>query len=162
MKLLNIRTSLIAAAIGLVGLSGAVLSQSAPQVPFLNPTDLIQVIPNGQPGPANQYTVPAKITNTIGYYKSGANAATAGTYTYGSNVTFAMFQNSGTITSLYVTLAANPSDGSRNCMFAIGAITFIYVAANTGQSINNAITTLSALSGACYTYSLSNATWDRS
>ena len=32
----------------------------------------------------------------------------------------------------------------------------------TNQTINNAVTTLAANSAACYIYSLSNATWDRS
>lgn len=159
--MLKLKTLLIAAAIGFIGLSGAVLSQSAPVVPFLHPTDLIQVVPFGQPSAGNQYATPPQLTNQFGYYKSGANAASTGTYTFGPNVTYAMFENSGTLAGFYTTLAANPADGALNCSFAIGALTIFGVAANTGQSINNAVTTLGALGSVCYMYSLSNATWDR-
>jgi hypothetical protein len=61
-----------------------------------------------------------------------------------------------------VVLAAAPSDGARECIFTSGAaITTLVVAANTGQTINNAVTSLSANTGACYLFSRSNLTWDR-
>lgn len=149
-------------AVGLLAMSAAVHSQvSPPQIARLGQTDLMQVIPQGQPSAQSVYAPVPRVTNTYGYYKSGANASSGSTYTFGTDVTYAMMQNSGTITHLYFTLASAPSDGAMNCIFNIGQITFAYVAANTGQSINNAVTTLAANAQTCYLYSRSNATWDR-
>lgn len=164
---MKMKKLLIAAALGFLGLSGYALSQSAPVVQFLHPTDLIQVIPFGQPSAGNQYATPPEITNQYGYYKSVPGAAF--TYTFGVNVTYVAFNPAGTIASGYVTLPANPSDGSEACVFTTQTITAFYVAANTGQSITSAggfssgvtSTALSANTRACWGYSLSNATWDR-
>lgn len=159
---MRFRKTLIASALCFLALAAAVHAQApVPQVQTLNQTDLFQVIPRGAPSAQSSFAVLPKVTNVAGYYKSGTSAGTGGNYTFGSNVTYAMMQNSGTITSLYFTLAASPSDGSMNCVFNIGAITFAYVAANTGQSINNAVTTMAAAARTCYLYSQSNATWDR-
>jgi hypothetical protein len=63
---------------------------------------------------------------------------------------------------LTIVLAAAPSDGARECVFSADIVTTLVVSANTGQSINNAATSLAANASACYIYSLSNLTWDRS
>lgn len=152
-------------ALGLLGFGAAVAVMAQPIViPFvstINPSDAIQIIPRGQPSAQNQYSSPALITNQYGYYKS--IPITAFTYTFGPAVTYAQFAPAGTLAAGYVTLAANPSDGARNCVFTTAQITGTYVAANTGQSINGALsnTSITANTGFCYLYSASNATWDR-
>lgn len=165
--MLKLKNILIAGAIAFLGVTGFAFSQSAPMVQFLHPTDLIQVIPFGQPSAQSQYATPPEITNQYGYYKSAPGPGFA--YTVGANVTRVAFNPAGTIASGYVTLPANPSDGTLACVFTTQTITAFYVAANTGQSITNAggfssgvtSTALSANSGTCWLYSLSNTTWDR-
>ncbi len=151
------------------GLVTAAIAQTitVPQVPpgGIHPTtDLIQVLPAGRPSAQSVYATPSQITGTFGYYKSAASSpATGFTYTWGQNVTYASFTPSGTLAAGYFTLAAAPSDGQRNCAFTTGTITAAYVAANTGQSVNAALsaTSISANTGFCYIYSAANATWDR-
>ena len=158
---------LIGASLAFLGVSGMALSQSAPQVAFLNPTDLIQVIPFGQPSAQSKYATPPQITNQFGYYKSVPGAGFA--YTVGANVTYTAFNPGGTLASGYVTLPAAPPDGARTCVFSTQTITAFYVAANTGQSITSAggfssgvtSTALTANVAGCWLYSASNTTWDR-
>lgn len=83
-------------------------------------------------------------------------------YTFGPHQREMLFRPTGTISAGYVTLAAAPIDGAQQCSFTTQTITNFYVSANVGQSINNAVTSLAANAKACYTYSLSNKTWDRS
>lgn len=163
------RNRLIAFAVAvaaLLGVVGYVVAQTipVPQVTTVNPNnDLIQVVPNGSPGAAEVYAVPALVTNVAGYYKS--IPTTNNVYTFGTNVSYAAFRPAGTLAAMSVYLAANPSDGARNCMFTTQTVTsFNVFANNANQSINSAIlaAALSANTIACYTYGASNATWDRS
>jgi len=168
---MTLKKSLIAlVALGSLALAGVVHSQvNAPQVSTLNQTDLFQVIPRGQPSAQGQFAVLPKITNVYGYYKASTSVSTSGfTYSFGSNVTYAAFDASGTSTYGYFTLATAPSDGSLNCIFSTAAVTFTYVcSASTGKgnctttSVNDGITTLAANGRACYLYSASNTAWDR-
>lgn len=69
----------------------------------------------------------------------------------------------GTLAAGYVTMAPSPvPDGRKACVFSTQEITLLYWSANTGQTMNNAVTTLAANARNCYLYSLSNKTWDRS
>lgn len=157
------RIGLIAA--GILAIAGLAYAQvtTLPQVSKLSPTvDLIQVIPNGQPNAGNKYAPITMATNTVGYYKAPVANVAGFTYTFGTNVTFAMFNPAGTIATGSITLAANPSDGSRNCFFTLNIITTLTLSANTGQTLNNAATATTANGTQCYVYSASNSTWDRS
>jgi hypothetical protein len=154
--------TLIAAGVGLLAFAGVAISQSVsvPQVSLLNATDLFQVIPFGRPTSGNVYAVPSLITSQHGYQKYGSGAT--GTYTFAANQGYIILHNGTTISSLTIVLAAAPSDGARECVFSADIVTTLVVSANTGQSINNAATSLAANASACYIYSLSNLTWDRS
>lgn len=162
---MSMKKWLIGAGLGVLGFTGLAVSQviTLPQVATLNPfADLIQVLPNGSPVAGNQYATPALITNVYGYYKSPTTIANGFKYLFGTNVTYAQFGNASAISSGYVYLASNPSDGARNCMFSIGGLTAVIVyPGTTSQTINNAITALAANTGVCYLYSASNTTWDR-
>ena len=155
------KKSLVLAILAVLGVAGYAIAQtiSVPQVAIINSNDLLQVIVHGAPTAGSQYATPSQITSQSGYYKS--IPTTLNTFTFGNTTSNAAFAPAGTIAGLYVTAAPNPSDGARECAFTTQTITAFYWAANTSQSINNAVTTLSANTGACYLYSLSNATWDR-
>lgn len=156
-----IKKLLICAAIGVLALTGAVLSQtiSIPQVQVVNPNDLIPIVPRGVPSAQGQFATPAQITAQSGYYKSIPGAGF--TFIFGNSQTFAAFNPAGTIATGTVTLAPNPSDGARECIFTTQTITSLTINANTGQTINNAVTTLVANTGVCYLFSLSTLAWDR-
>jgi hypothetical protein len=153
---------LLAAGVCFLGLSSAVLSQSivVPKVALINPTDLIQILPLGAPQASNQYATPSQITSQMGYYKGVP--PNLFTFTFANNQSLADFVPSGTLAYGYITFAPAPSDGAQECFYSKAAITTLYLSANTGQTLNDAVTTLGALAQNCYLYSASNATWDRS
>ena len=66
----------------------------------------------------------------------------------------------GTIATLTVNLPPSPVDGHRALIFTTQTITTLTLAA-AGTTLNNAVTTLSALGNVEYIYSASNTTWDR-
>lgn len=142
-------------------LSAGAFAQTVPQVSTISPTaDRMQVIPNGQPSAQSVYASPAQITATKGYYRS---APTSGfRFTFANNQAVAAFDPSGTLDYGYVTLAPNPSDGTEACVFSTAAITTLYLTANTGQSIADAVTTLAANARNCYLYARSQTAWYRS
>lgn len=160
MRLSKLKLSLIAAGVGFLGLSTAVLSQVfAPTVSIINPTDLIQIIPLGSPSAQSQYVSPALLVAQQGYYKS---APVSGfTFTYGNSQRTAAFNPAGTLAYGYVTFSPAPSDGAEQCFFSTQAITTLYLSANTNQTLTSAVTTLAANGRDCYLYSASNATWNR-
>jgi hypothetical protein len=161
---MKLNKTLIAAGVGLTAFVGLAIAQSVtpPQVSVIHPTDLIQVIPFGQPTSGNVYATPALVTSQAGYVKYNTSAISAGTYTFANSQSYLILTPGTTISTLTVILAANPSDGARECVWSNSIITTLVVAANTGQTINGAATALTAAAGACYVYSLSNLTWDRS
>lgn len=131
-----------------------------PSVTTIHPNnDLVQVIPNGIAQGTNVYATPAQLKASGAYYKS--IPLTGFTFTFGNSQTDAAFRPAGTLATGTVTLAPNPSDGSRVCIFSTQIITALTLAANTGQTINNAATAMTALGHVCYLYGLSNTTWDR-
>lgn len=141
--------------------SAGALAQSVPQVQTVSPTnDRIQVIPGGRPSAGNVYGSPAQITAVKGYYRSAP--ANLFTFTFGNAESLAAFDPAGTLNYGYVTLAPNPSDGTEACVFSTAAITTLYLSANTGQTLSDAVTTLAANARNCYVYALSQATWYRS
>jgi hypothetical protein len=159
---MNKRHILAISLVMVLAFGGAVMAQiSVPQVSTINPTaDLMQVIPSGQPGPQSVYATPAQITATRGYYRSAP--ASLFTYTFGNAVALAAFDPSGTLAYGYVTMAPTPSDGTEACVFSTAAITTLYLTANTGQTLSDAVTTLAANARNCYVYAKSAATWYRS
>ena len=83
-------------------------------------------------------------------------------YTAGNFESRMMFRPTTTVAAGYVTMAANPVDGGELCIFTTQTITAFYPTANTGQTLEDAVTTLAANAHVCYTYSIANATWNRS
>ena len=156
------KTTFVVGLLGAASLIGVAIAQtiSVPTVTNIGSTDLIQVLPGGNPRAGNQYANPKQITAQYGYYKS--SPATGFTYTFAANVTKAVFTPSTTLSTGSITLTAAPNDGQQDCFWSKNIVTTLTVSANTGQSINDAVTTVGAAGHACYVYSQSDATWGRS
>lgn len=133
------------------------VAQAESQLLTLLPTDHIAV--RRSTSAYSNYVTPAQITSQSGYAKY--TPGTGFVYTFGNSQTYMAISPSGTLAWGYFYLAANPSDGARNCIFTTQILTGATVYANVGQSINGAVTSFTANSGACYLYGLSNTTWDR-
>ena len=154
---------IVAAAAGLFGFAAAALAQtiSVPQVQKINQNDLIQVVPNGKPSAQSVYATPAQINSQMGYQV--ASPATGFTYKFGNSDSQIVLTHSATIASGTVTLAAAPSDGAEECLYAQNQVTSLVVAkGDSAQTLNNAVTTIAALAKVCYLYTLSTNTWNRS
>lgn len=161
--MLSFNKKSLIAAVGALFLAGMAIAQSTvPQVQSARPfLDLVQIIPGGGASAQNQYTPWASVTNVYGYYKAGTGTQNQ-TYPFGSNVTFASFQNASAMNTAYIYLASAPFDGAQDCFFSIGGITNITMyGGTTSQTLNNAVTTLAANTRVCYNYSASNTAWDR-
>ena len=156
------KTTIAVGLLGAASLIGVAVAQTitVPTRPNVGATDLIQIQPGGAPSGTNVYVLPKQITAQYGYYKS--SPATGFTYTFGANVTKAIFVMTTTFSTGSVTLTATPNDGQEDCFFTTNIITTLTVAANTGQSIVNNAAAATAAGHQCYLYSLSNATWNRS
>ncbi len=83
--------------------------------------------------------------------------------TFTANQSQLILNPAGTLALGYVTMAPSPvPDGQPACVFSSQTISTLNMAANVGQTLNNALTSLTANVRACWIYSLSNTTWDRS
>jgi hypothetical protein len=122
--------------------------------------DLFADIPLGIAGVQPSYVTAAQIAGVPGYTK--AVATTGFSYTFGNSQTNLLLEPVGTLATGTVTFASNPSDGQTACIFSTQTQTALTLSGNTGQTVSNAVTALTALTRYCWVYSVSNATWDRS
>lgn len=65
----------------------------------------------------------------------------------------------GTLATGTITMPASPDDGTVVGVSTTQTVTSLTVSANTGQSINNAVTTLTAGSTVSYIYRATDKTW---
>ena len=130
-----------------------------PQVSIINPTDLVQVVPRGIPSAQAQWAIPAQLTSQMGYQKN--SPVTGFTYTFGNSQSLMVLTNAATVASGTIVLAAAPSDGDQNCLYAQNTVTALVVSAPS-TTLNNAVTTIAGAAQVCYLYSLGTNTWDRS
>ena len=153
---------LVLALAGILGLSVAIAqTYPVPIVGAHNAPDLVQVIPNGVPTAQSQFCQWNCITNVYGYYKNGTGTQNQ-TYSTGANLSYVTWANASAIAYLYLYLPTAPLDGAKNCYFSIGAVTAMTLYAGlTTQTLNNAITAMSANTQYCYLYSASNTSFDR-
>jgi hypothetical protein len=161
----------IAAIAGVFALGAVAVAQviGIPLITTSHPfTDLVQVLSNGSAQVGNTYTPWSTATHVYGYYKSATTLGTGFVYTFPSSsttaaITYAQFANAGAASG-YVYLENAPVDGALDCFFSIGGSAssqFAMYAGNASQTLNNGITTLTALTQYCYLYSTSNTSWDR-
>jgi hypothetical protein len=138
---------------------GAAFAQIIPQVQTVGTGDFFQDVPNGNPAVGNLYAKAAQIAGVPGYQYY---VATAGfSYTFGNSTTNITLNPSGTLATGTITTAANPSDGQVECMFSTQTQSALTLTANTGQTIANGITAMTANTRYCYQYDLALATWER-
>lgn len=132
-----------------------------PPIPQHVASDLIQVVPNGVPSAQSVYEPWNGVTNVYGYYKNGTGTASI-TLNTGANISFVQFANASAIANLYLYLPTAPLDGAQDCYFSIGGVTAMTLYAGvTTDTLNNAITAMTANTRYCYLYSKSNVSWDR-
>lgn len=87
--------------------------------------------------------------------------ATGFSYTFAAGTQTLILNPAGTLAAGTITMPAAPADGMTIRFSSSQVITALVVAANTGQSIVSAVTTLAAGGGATYIYRLTNTTWYR-
>jgi hypothetical protein len=132
-----------------------------PIVAVHNSADLVTIIPNGAPSAQSQFCQWNCVTNVYGYYKNGTGTQNQ-TLQTGANLSYVTWANASAIAYLYLYLPTAPLDGAKNCYFSIGAVTAMTLYAGlTSQTLNNAITAMSANTQYCYLYNASNTAWDR-
>ena len=93
-------------------------------------------------------TTPVAATNGFNY-----------TFTPSSTGTVLVINPAGTLATGNITMPASPADGMTITFSSTKQITALTVNANTGQTINNAITTLAAGQSASYVYRAASTAW---
>ena len=116
---------------------------SAPLVPFVHLLDAVQVIPNGNPGPANVYATAGQVGAMDTYV---VDVLTTGfSLTPSASGTLLILNPAGTLGTGTITMPANPSDGGRFCVMSTQTQTALTMTANTGQTlVGTAVTALTA------------------
>lgn len=133
---------------------------SLPVLSTVSTSDLFQDVPGGSPTAGNKYVTAAQIAGVPGYTKT--IPLTSFSLTFANSQEYMLLQPAGTLAAGTITTAPNPSDGQRECIVSTQIVSALTLTANSGQTINGAVTALAANTGVCYTYSAFNATWDRS
>ena len=82
-------------------------------------------------------------------------------YTIIANAQGVILNPAGTLATGTVTMPASPSDGMTVTISTTQTITTLTLSGNTGQTVSNAVTTLSIGTAVSYYYRLSNTTWYR-
>lgn len=103
-------------------------------------------------------------TYTVNPVTAATPTTAAGYQNYVGNFqTQVLIEPTATMPFSYTYLPTAPYDGQAVCEFTTATITLLYwTTIQAGQSINNATTTLAANARNCFTYSASNAVWNRS
>jgi hypothetical protein len=99
--------------------------------------------------------------NAHTYFKAGA--VTAGlTVVIPNDTSMVSIRPAGTLGTLNVQLPGFPVDGQTVRIFSTQIITALTLMVATGQTINDAATTIAtAMTGVAYCFSANNSTWDR-
>lgn len=86
---------------------------------------------------------------------------TGDTYTIPDQVTQEILKPAGTIAALTLKMPANPYDGQQVSLSATQTVTTLTHQANTGQTLNNALTTIGAASTTwgAWLWDQTSATW---
>jgi hypothetical protein len=87
--------------------------------------------------------------------------STGFSYTFPASSQVVLFKPAGTLATGTITMPLAPSDGMIVTMASTQIITTLVLNGNTGQTVNNAITTLSAGGFASYLYRSTDTSWYR-
>lgn len=162
MRKFVIGAAVVLSAWAALALSHSLFAQTiaVPQAATVTATkDLLRIVPNGQPNVAGVFTTPAGILSTSNY--TVASPLSGGSATFGNTQTEMIFNGAATTAAYTVTTAPAPSDGDKECIYTKGAITSLTLSANTGETINDAVTSMNATTRVCYIYTLNSLTWNR-
>lgn len=161
------------ALIGVLTAAAIAYAQSypPPQVPTIHAvTDLVPISPNGAATAQGWQVAPAQISNAPQYVKvivangSGAVASNGYSNYFAQAQSYLIVVLTATMPYSYATAAVSPSDGARECVVGSGgAITNLYFQPSAGQTVTGgSAISVTSNTATCFTYSLSNLTWDRS
>lgn len=101
----------------------------------------------------------AQLYNAHGYLFS---VPTAGqTVTIPNDVSMVNLRPAGTLATLTVAMPVAPVDGQAVRIFSTQVITALTLTVSTGQTMNDAVTTIGAMSGAAYLFSGISNLWNR-
>lgn len=144
----------VAAALG-IGVAVAQISPPVNMVQALGQADLVKVVPNGTPTPTTYWANPGAIAGVEQY--SYQVPLTAFTITVPNTVSLMVLNPAGTLATGTLTMAANPADGQRFCLYDSQTQTAITVDANTNQTLNTTIgiatpTALTAKTKYCWVF----------
>jgi hypothetical protein len=149
----------LAALIAGLLIAGVAVAQNPPPGLFIaspNGTEQLNVY---NTGPQITSVYLRQMRDAAGYSKNVP--LTGFSLTFGNGQSIMEMAPAGTLSTGTITMAAGPVDGQRALIFSTQAVSTLTLAANTGQTINNAVTSLSANNAVEYLYSASNLTWDR-
>lgn len=146
---------------GALAFGGALVAQTIliPQVVNVGTKDLFQDVVGGAPTAPASYATAAAIAGVPGYVQS--TPLTGFSLTFGNTQKNMTLTPAGTLATGTITMAPNPGDGQEACMFSTQTQTALTLSANTGQTVANAITAMTALTRYCYQWSAAAATWYR-
>lgn len=150
-----------------IGFASSVWAQVIvlPQQQSLQQTDLIQIIPNGQPNAQSAFA-PVGGAQGIEQY-SYQIPLTGFTITPANYIAYLYLNPAGTLATGTLTMPATPGDGQRFCLQDTQTQTAITIQANTGQTLAAGTfglatpTALVANTKYCWLYIRSLATWTR-
>lgn len=152
------RTIALLVGLGLLAAGAIAQTVSLPAVVSVGTTDLLPIVPRGQPSSAAVFTTPSLITNTAGYVITVP--LTAFTLTFTNGQTYWLIQPAGTLATGTFTTEPNPGDGARMCVRSTQTQTAVTITANTGQTIGGtAVTAMTANTTYCWLYQASATTW---
>ena len=80
-------------------------------------------------------------------------------YTFAAGTQVLVMNPAGTLATGTITMPASPADGMTITFSSTQTITALTVSANTGKTINNAVTTLAAGQSASYVYRTASTAW---
>lgn len=146
-----------------LGAAGAQISP-VPQVQSIGQTDLVQVVPQGQPTAQSQYIVAPAIAALEDY--SYQIPSTAFAITVPAHTSLMYLNPAGTLATGAFTMEATPSDGQHLCFEDTQIQTAVTISANTGQTMLTsiglgAVTAFVANTRYCYFYNRPLAGWIR-
>lgn len=147
-----------------VGLASFAVAQviTVPQVQSIGQTDLVQVIPLGQPSAQNIYATPGAVAGVLQYAQQ--TPLTGFAITVPARTSLMFITPAGTLATGAFTMEPTPSDGQSVCLISSQTQTAVTVAGNTGQTIGGfaALTAMVANTRYCYFFNRATATWYRS
>lgn len=148
----------VAATIALLSWQAVVAQVTLPQVTTVGPTDLIQVIPGGQPSVGNKYGNAGQVNGPLGLQTS--TPLTAFSLTFNNGTTYWFITPAGTLATGTFLMDANAGNGQRACVESTQTQTAVTITGGANQNIGGTpVTAMTANTTYCWVYVALKATW---